>query len=114
MNFAQRIKEVRALRGMSQQDLADKLNISKSLVSHWETSNRTPPMGAMGEIAEKLGVSVSYLIGDTVDAIEYDANTKAIAEAIDSRPELKMLFNASIDAKRDDILMCVNILERLK
>lgn len=113
MNFAQRIKEIRNLKGMSQQQLADKLHVSKSLVSHWENSNRTPPMSGLVEVAEALGVSVNYLIGDSDEAYEYDSSMSEIAKTIIDRPELRMLFNASLNAKRDDILMCVTLLERL-
>ena len=113
MNFPQRVKELRNLRGLTQQQMADKLNVSKSIVSCWESGRRVPTMAGMTEIAEIMGVSVNFLIGDTDDVLTYDKNMNDVAQAIIDRPELRMLFNASLNAKRDDILMCVTLLERL-
>lgn len=114
MNFAQRLKDARHSKGMTQRELANALNVSKSIVSHWESSNRTPPMTSMPAIAEVLGVSVNYLVGDSTEAIAYDSTMNEIAKEIMDKPELRMLFNVAINSKKEDILMCTNLLERVQ
>lgn len=114
MNFAQRLREVRATKGLTQQQIADKLNVSKSIVAHWEAGRRTPPMSTMSTISEVLGVSVNYLVGDSTEAIAYDSSMNEIAREIMDKPELRMLFNVAINSKKEDILMCTNLLERVQ
>lgn len=42
-NFAERLKQARALAGLSQQGMADRMIISKRTIEKWETGERTPP-----------------------------------------------------------------------
>ena len=41
--FAEKLKEARALTGLSQQGMADRMLISKRTIEKWETGERTPP-----------------------------------------------------------------------
>jgi transcriptional regulator with XRE-family HTH domain len=41
--FAQKLKEARALTGLSQQGMADRMLIPKRTIEEWERDNRTPP-----------------------------------------------------------------------
>lgn len=61
--FKNRIKEIRHSLGLSQSKFADFLNVSSSLVAHWELGSREPTISSLELIADKLGVSVEYLLG---------------------------------------------------
>lgn len=64
MNFSKRLKELREKKGLSQEELADKLGIPRTSVSHYETSDdRIPRQKRLNDIADFFGVSVDYLIG---------------------------------------------------
>lgn len=52
----------RGRRGFTQQDLADKLSVSKQTISNWETGLKNPRMGAIQKMAELFGITVSELI----------------------------------------------------
>lgn len=64
MGFSKRLKELRENKGLSQEALADKLNIPRTSVTHYENSDdRMPRQKRLNEIADFFGVSVDYLIG---------------------------------------------------
>lgn len=67
MCFPKRLKELREKRGLSQEGLAQNLNIPRSSITQYETgqNDRLPRQQRLNEIADFFGVSVDYLIGRT-------------------------------------------------
>ncbi len=64
-NFAQRLQKIRELRGLSQTELAKKLKLPQSSISHFEAPRRTPNFSNLKKIADALHVSADYLLGRT-------------------------------------------------
>lgn len=58
-----RIKELRQAKGLSQQRLADRLDISQSAVNSYENGINEPDIAMLRQIAGFFEVSVDYLIG---------------------------------------------------
>lgn len=58
-----RIKEIRTQRGMAQNELAKRINKSKSAVCGYETEAQIPPLEVLVSIATVLNVSLDYLVG---------------------------------------------------
>ena len=56
------IKEMRKERGLTQRQLAEKLNISEKTVSKWETGNGLPDTGLMLPLCEALNITVNELL----------------------------------------------------
>ena len=63
MKFAQRLKELRLKKGLSQQELADIIRKSKSLISMYESGERVPPFETQEVIADYFNVGLDYLMG---------------------------------------------------
>lgn len=63
MTIGERIKAARKQAGMTQQELADKLNVSYVGVSQWESGRRNPKQGTLSRIADVLDIPLSDLIG---------------------------------------------------
>lgn len=59
-----KIKSLRKEKGLTQQQLADKLNISRNSLINYENNRRTPSIRKIKKIAEVLGVSYSEIIFD--------------------------------------------------
>lgn len=59
---AQNIQELRKSTGMTQLQLAQKLNYSDKAVSKWESGASIPDVGVLLEIANLFGVTVDYLL----------------------------------------------------
>lgn len=77
--FAQRLKELRLEKGLSQQELAEKLNISGKTVSGYENNVSQPNLDLLIEMARLFNVSVDYILGlSNVKTV--DSNIKAINE----------------------------------
>ena len=62
-NMKIRIKELRSEFGLSQQDLAEKLNVSQKCVSNWENGVNEPDYQSLRLIANLFDVSTDYLLG---------------------------------------------------
>lgn len=69
------IKELRALRGLSQKELADKLGISAQNLNNYESGQRNPGNKILPALADALGVSIAYLRGDAQRLAVYDWET---------------------------------------
>lgn len=63
--FNLRLRELRTSRKLSQQDLADYLNISKSSVNMYERGEREPGLDTLEAIADFFNVDLDYLSGKT-------------------------------------------------
>lgn len=63
MDFAERLIKLRKKRGLTQEELADKLGVSGQAVSKWETGNSMPDVALLGQLAHVLGVTVDDLLG---------------------------------------------------
>ena len=59
-----KLKELRLGRGMSQQMLANKINVSDKLISKWETNNAVPALDYLKMYCEIFDVSIEYLTSD--------------------------------------------------
>lgn len=60
-----RIAFLREKHALTQEDLANKLGISRAALSHYETSRREPDYNTINKIASFFRVSIDYLLGRT-------------------------------------------------
>ena len=60
--LGKRISELRKKNNMSQQDLADKLNVSNKTISKWECGNGLPDVIALNTMASVFGITLDELI----------------------------------------------------
>lgn len=66
MDFARNLKTLRRVRGMTQEQLADRLGVQRSTVTQWEVGRSVPRLDRIHELAEALGVGVGSLITDDI------------------------------------------------
>lgn len=64
MTLGEKLKEARKQSGMSQEQLAEKLNVSRSAVAKWETDKGMPDIENFKAIAGLLDVSIDYLLDE--------------------------------------------------
>ena len=62
MTMGERITALRKGRGMTQEQLAEKLSVSRQSVSKWELDQATPEVGCAVALCDLFGVSLDYLI----------------------------------------------------
>ena len=61
--FKDILREIRLERGISQVLLANKLGVSKGIISMWENGQREPTLSSIISIADFFGVTIDYLVG---------------------------------------------------
>lgn len=61
------ISSLRNKYGMTQEELALKIDVSKQTISNWETGLKTPRMGAIQKLSDLFNVSKSFIIEGSDD-----------------------------------------------
>ena len=64
MTFGEKLKEARKESGLSQEQLAEKMSVSRSAIAKWETDKGMPDVNNLKVIAQLLNVSVDDLLDD--------------------------------------------------
>lgn len=83
MILADKIVQLRKKAGMSQEELAEKVGVSRQAVSKWESSLATPDINKIISMSEIFGVSTDFLLKDSEDAPEDSPAEGIIEEGID-------------------------------
>lgn len=65
MNTGTIISQLRDKNGFSQSDLAEKSQVSRVMIGKYERGEAVPSIDAAKKIADALGVSLDYLVGET-------------------------------------------------
>lgn len=63
VDFGNVLKELRLQSGMTQKDLATKIGVTKSVISYYELSERSPSPEVLIKLANIFHVSTDYLLG---------------------------------------------------
>lgn len=72
MILADKILKHRKENGWSQEDLAEKLNVSRQSISKWEGAQSTPDLERIIKMSEIFGVSTDYLLKDELEDPGFD------------------------------------------
>ena len=92
VDFGNKLKELRKQSGLTQQQIADRIGVTKSVISFYELKERSPSPEVLIKLSQIFHVSTDYLLGidksKTVDVSGLDEDIKAI--------QLKKLFQKGI------------------
>ena len=64
MNFPEKLQKLRKERGWSQEELANRITVSRQAVSKWELGTAVPDTDNIVQLSELFGVTTDYLIKD--------------------------------------------------
>lgn len=120
-NFQNVFKSLRIAGGYTQQEMADKLNISRSTIGMYETGAREPDYNTLELIADFFNVDIDYLLGRTdkttalPESVYYlNDDARELAEFMFQNPEYKVLFDASRKVKKEDIEFVKQMIDRIR
>lgn len=68
MEFGDKLRSLRTKAGLTQLDIAEKLDVSAAAIGAWENGRAKPRLTKLGQLAELLGTSAADLMGE--DAAE--------------------------------------------
>lgn len=97
MNLGEKILAIRKSRGLTQEQLAEQLNVTRQSVSKWESDQATPELDKIVELSKFFEVSVDYLLQPS----EFDE--LAVKAARLETQQQQMLVR---ETKRRQILQC--------
>ncbi len=86
MILADKIIELRKKSGMSQEELAEKLGVSRQSISKWEGAQSTPDLNRILQLSEIFGVTTDSLLKDTV---ELPSDNSTPQEKAETEPPLR-------------------------
>ncbi|MCP3675243.1 MAG: helix-turn-helix transcriptional regulator, partial [Gammaproteobacteria bacterium] len=78
MILADKIVKLRKQFGWSQEELAEKMNVSRQSVSKWESTNSIPDLNRIIILTEIFGVSTDFLLKDEVEAEAVDSLSEGV------------------------------------
>lgn len=106
-HFSETLLSLRRERGLSQQQLADMMGLTRSAVGMYETGKREPDVDTLRRFAEFFHVDMNTL---TTGNGELDE----LLETLRTRDDMRMLFKLAKDATPDDVRSAVKIIEALR
>ncbi len=68
MTFSEKIINLRKAHGWSQEDFAEKLNVSRQAISRWENDSALPDALNILQISKLFGVTTDYLLNDDYES----------------------------------------------
>lgn len=120
-NFQNVFKRLRLSRGLTQQEISEKLGISRSTIGMYETGAREPDYDTLELIADFFNVDMDYLLGRTdkttmIPESFYYVNdeTREIAQEIYQNPDLRSLFDVAKDIPADRLKAHIEFMKNLK
>lgn len=63
MSFTENLKKARKTAGVSQKELAERLQVYQKDISRWENGERTPSVEVFTRICKELGASADEILG---------------------------------------------------
>ncbi len=118
MKVNEMIEHRRKELGLTMEEVANKVGVSKSTVKKWESGYiKNMRRDKMALLAEALQISPMDLLDDTSDDIQgyySDPDVVALAEELRTDPNRRILFDATKDLSKDDIDIVLNLINGLK
>lgn len=127
--FNERLRELRTQKGYSQQELADKIHVTKQTISQYERGVRKPDYESLMWLCDIFNVSTDYILGKDdvtmrllgsddlrkIDSTYYfDSETAALSRELQTNSRLRAYLDVGRNADPEDLEMVINMLKRLK
>lgn len=83
MNFGNKIQIQRKRKGITQEELGEKLNVSRQTITKWESNKSFPEIEKIIKLSYYFNVTIDYLLKDEIE--NYEENFCEIVEKIEDR-----------------------------
>lgn len=136
-DFGSLISSLRKEKGLSQEEFAAAIGVTKQTISNYERNTRKPTYEMLEAIADEFDVPMSFFLSDEEQRTKLrriyrtynlpeekwhsdlrdkqeDQDLWELRESLRSNPEMRILFDAAKDATSRQLKQAVAILEALK
>ena len=104
--LSENIRTIRKSKGLSQEELAVKLNVVRQTISKWEQGLSVPDSNMLISLSEALDIPVSVLLGEIVEQTEVN-DLKVISEKLEI---INLQLALSRNAKRKKLTVFFSLL----
>ena len=94
-----RLKELRKQMGLTQKEVAEKIQVGQNSYSNWENGNRKPTAETTSKLADFFNVSPNYLLGNT----EIKNPNELDIEKVKYSLKKSLGFNGSTDIPEEEL-----------
>ncbi len=113
MKFGENLKKLRKLKKLSQEDLAEKMNVSRQSVSKWETGDAYPEMNNILELCKIFHCHINDLVNDSIvdiDSLDEEVKMNVVKLKSEQQRKMKILSKTiAVIAKIGKILTIIAI-----
>lgn len=85
MEFNNRLYELRKQKGFSQEELANRLNVSRQTISKWEIGDSTPDMEKLIAISDLFEISLDELVVGKVNSSNAASKTSEVLNVLEEK-----------------------------
>lgn len=96
MNIGEKIFELRKQKNLSQEEVADKLNVSRQTISKWETNQSTPDFDKIVPLCELFEISTDELLKGIKEKDQEEVKEPKIITKQDVREKTAKVISTSI------------------
>lgn len=96
MNIGDKILNYRKSKGYSQEDIANKLNVSRQTVSKWETNQSTPDFDKIVPLCQLFGISTDEFLLDKNSNVKEVKNEVIVQDNNDEKGKRKFAINLCV------------------
>lgn len=100
MSFGEKLQRLRKAQGLSQEELAARLSVTRQTISKWELDQSTPELGLLAQISDIFGVTTDYLIKTEENCVNAGGETPG--DGAQKKPQARLALFI--------VLLCVGIL----
>ena len=110
MAFSEKLYELRKKRGLSQEELAEALDVSRQAISMWESGRAMPEAGKLLTVSEYFGVSLDELMKEDarkIQSVPREKNEPKTKEPETKVPDTKAPEKGSPKKRTLGLIVCV-------
>ncbi|MDD2431603.1 MAG: helix-turn-helix transcriptional regulator [Firmicutes bacterium] len=96
MTFGEKLQILRKSNGISQEQLASQIGVSRQAISKWELGVSMPDTDNVIEVSKIFGVSIDYLLNVEIESTQSTARQKEIEDAPKKNGQKRTFFVAGI------------------
>lgn len=104
MNFAEKLCVLRSQSGYSQEQLAEKMGVSRQAVSKWESGVTLPETEKIIQLSNLFDVSTDFLLRDVLVERSRDSLDRVVFKFLGSAQEMDDISKKLIDIMQDGII----------
>ncbi len=107
MIFPEKLQLLRKTKGLTQEELSEKLNVSRQAIAKWEAGQAYPDISNLIRLSDLMHVTVDYLVKDQqcgtgIPKAEYDDVSELIRFRLEASRNTYAAFSGEVPAMRPD------------